>query len=91
MLCLLLGLTEVCPDEGATMTDPASAIRHQIDVLMQLQITTLGQHWSLTPLELSEYHERSAKFSALLEELDATRPAPLYRVPKCRGRLDPTL
>jgi hypothetical protein len=73
------------------MTDPASAIRHQIDVLMQLQITTLGQHWSLTPLELSEYHERSAKFSALLEELDATRPAPLYRVPKCRGRLDPTL
>jgi hypothetical protein len=73
------------------MTDPASAIRHQIDVLMQVQITTLGQHSCLTPLELTEYHERSAKLSALLEELDATRPAPLYRVHKSRYRLNPTL
>ena len=73
------------------MTDPASAIRREVDVLMEMQITTLGQRVPLTPLELSVYHARSAKLRKLLAELDATRPVPPYRIYKNRNPLDPAL
>jgi hypothetical protein len=62
------------------MTDPASAIRHEVDVLVQLQIKTLGTRSSLTSLELTEYHARSTTLRTLFAKLDAARPVPPYRV-----------
>ena len=60
------------------MTDPASAIRRQVDELIEAQISTLKQSSSLTSSELTEYHGRSAKISKLFAELDRSKTLPPY-------------
>jgi hypothetical protein len=52
------------------MTDPAPAIRHEVQELIQLQIDTLKLESSLTPSQLWEYHSRSQRINALYRELD---------------------
>ncbi len=52
------------------VTDPAPAIRHEVQELVQLQIDTLKQKSSLTSSQLWEYHSRSVKINALYGELD---------------------
>jgi hypothetical protein len=58
------------------MTDPASAIKRELEILIDQQIVTLRQSASLTPTELSEYHTRSAKVDILYRELDKRKPQP---------------
>jgi len=55
------------------MTDPGSAIKRQLDDLIQLQVSTLKRSGPLTSRELVEYHERSTEISKLFEELAITR------------------
>jgi hypothetical protein len=62
------------------MTDPASAIKRQVDDLIQLQISTLRQSSSMSPSDLTEYHTRSAKIRILFRELDRRKPLPPYPV-----------
>lgn len=51
-------------------TDSASGIQHELDQLIDLQITTLGQELSLTSSQLLDYHLRSERIRALYRELD---------------------
>jgi hypothetical protein len=51
------------------MTDPASAIKRQVDDLIQLQIMALNQSSSLSAPEPAEYHDRHSKISRLVREL----------------------
>ncbi len=51
-------------------TDPASGIQRELEQLIDLQITTLGQESSLTSAQLRDYHLRSDKIKALYKELD---------------------
>ena len=51
-------------------TDLASGIQRELDQLIDLQITTLGQESSLTSAQLLDYHLRSEKIKALYRELD---------------------
>ncbi len=59
------------------MTDPASAIKRELEILIDQQIVTLRQSTSLTPAELDEYHMRSAKLDILYRELDRRKPQPM--------------
>jgi uncharacterized protein with von Willebrand factor type A (vWA) domain len=52
------------------MTDPAFAIKNQVQQLVDVQIDTLRKSSSLTSLELDEYRSRSERISALCEQLD---------------------
>lgn len=52
------------------MTDPAFAIKQQVENLVALQIDALGRRSSLTPTELDEYHSRTEKIAGLYRELD---------------------
>jgi hypothetical protein len=58
------------------MTDSASAIKRELEILIDQQIVTLRQSTSLTPADLGEYHTRSAKLNILYKELDRRRPSP---------------
>lgn len=51
-------------------TDRASAIRREVDQLIDLQLATLKKEASLTPAELRDYHLRSEKIQTLYSELD---------------------
>lgn len=51
-------------------TDLASGIQHELDQLIDLQITTLGQESSLTSTQLLDYHLRTERIKALYRELD---------------------
>ena len=53
------------------MTDPASAIRREVNQLVGLQIETFKQESSLTQSQLREYHDRSDVITRLYGELDA--------------------
>ena len=52
------------------MTTPASAIKHEIRDLIDVQIATFGQPSPLTPSELSECRYRAERIKLLGQELD---------------------
>ena len=53
-----------------TSDNPASAIKHEVDQLVDLQIETLRQKSSLTSAQLADYQIRSEKIRSLYGELD---------------------
>ena len=57
------------------MTDPASAIKRELDNLITQQIATLRRKAALTNEDLEEYHTRSVKLDILFRELDRSKPA----------------
>ena len=57
------------------MTDPASAIKHEVHQLVDRQIETLRQPSGLTTSDLSDYRVRSKKLTVLYQELDQIRRA----------------
>ena len=61
------------------MTDPASAIKHEVHQLVDRQIETLRQPSGLTTFDLSDYRERSEKITTLYRELDQMRRANFER------------
>lgn len=52
------------------MTTPASAIKHEIRELIDVQIETFGQPSPLTPSELSQCRYRAERIKLLGQELD---------------------
>ena len=52
------------------MTTPASAIKDEVRVLIDVQIETCGQPALLTSSRLREFHRRSKKISTLCQELN---------------------
>jgi hypothetical protein len=58
------------------MTDPASDIKRELEILIDQQILTLKQPASLTPFELDAFRMRSAKVDILFRELDRRKPQP---------------
>jgi hypothetical protein len=52
------------------MTTPASAIRDEVRLLIEVQIETFGQPSQLTSSQLRECHSRSEKIGALCQELN---------------------
>jgi len=52
------------------MTTPASAIKDEVRVLIDVQIETFGQPAPLTPSQLREFHDRSETISSLCQELN---------------------
>jgi hypothetical protein len=52
------------------MTTPASAIKDEVRLLIEVQIETFGQPTPLTSSQLREFHYRSEKISTLCLELD---------------------
>jgi len=52
------------------MTIPANAIKDEVRVLIDVQIETFGQPAPLTSSQLSEFHYRCEKITALCEELN---------------------
>lgn len=52
------------------MTTPATAIKLELQTLMDFQIETFGQPASLTPLQLCEFHHRTEKIGALFQQLN---------------------
>lgn len=52
------------------LTDPASALKHEVHQLVDLQIQTLKQPSALTSSQLHDYKLRSEKIRLLYRELD---------------------
>jgi hypothetical protein len=52
------------------MTTPASAIKDEVRVLIDVQIETFGQPASLTPSQLREFHDRTETIRMLCQELN---------------------
>jgi len=52
------------------MTTPASAIRDEVRMLIELQIATFSKPSRLTSSELSEYHHRAELINQLGGELN---------------------
>jgi hypothetical protein len=52
------------------MTTPASAIKDEVRLLIDIQIETLRQPAPITSSQLHEYHYRSEKLRTLCQELD---------------------
>jgi hypothetical protein len=52
------------------MTTPASAIKDEVRLLINVQIETFRQPASITSSQLREYHYRSEKIRVLCQELD---------------------
>jgi hypothetical protein len=52
------------------MTTPASAIKDEVRVLIDVQIETFRQRTPLTSSQLDEYHGRAEKIRMLCQELD---------------------
>jgi hypothetical protein len=53
------------------MTDPAFAIKNEVQRLVEVQIDTLRKQSSLTSSELDQYHSRSGRIADLYQKLDA--------------------
>ena len=53
--------------------DPASAIKREVHLLIDLQIETLKQDSSLNSAQLLDYRARSARIRSLYGELDRLR------------------
>jgi len=60
------------------MTDPAFAIKGQVECLVEIQIDALGEQSFLTSSEIDEYYARSEKISALYRELDTMKRNPFH-------------
>ncbi|MGA7548731.1 MAG: hypothetical protein WBP65_18500 [Candidatus Sulfotelmatobacter sp.] len=52
------------------MTTPASAIKDEVRLLIDIQIETFRQPTPLTNSQLREYHYRSEKLKMLCQELN---------------------
>ena len=52
------------------MTTPASAIKDEVRLLIDVQIETFGQPAPLTSSQLREFHYRFEKISTLCQELN---------------------
>ena len=52
------------------MTTPASAIKDEVRVLIDVQIETFGQPAPLTSPQLREFHYRTEKLKMLCQELN---------------------
>lgn len=52
------------------ITTPASAIKDEVRVLIDVQIETFGQPAPLTPSQLYEFHYRTEKINTLCRELN---------------------
>jgi len=52
------------------MITPASAVKDEVRLLIDVQIETFGQPAPLTNSQLREYHYRSEKLKMLCQELD---------------------
>jgi len=52
------------------MTDPASAIKNEVDQLIELQIQTLRQGSCLGTTDLLDYSVRAERIRTLYQELD---------------------
>ena len=52
------------------MTDPAFAIKNEVQRLVEVQIDTLQKRSSLTLSDLDEYHLRSGRIAELYQKLD---------------------
>jgi hypothetical protein len=52
------------------MTTPATAIKDEVRVLIDVQIETFGQPAPLTPSQLREFHDRSDAIRMLCQELN---------------------
>jgi uncharacterized protein (UPF0276 family) len=52
------------------MTDPASAIKHEVFQLVELQIETFRQEGRLSDSVLVEYRARSERIAELYQEID---------------------
>jgi hypothetical protein len=52
------------------MTTPASAIKAEVRVLIEVQIETFGQPTPLTSSQLRRFHHRSEKLKMLCQEMD---------------------
>jgi hypothetical protein len=59
--------------EVRMMTDPAFAIKRQVEDLVETQIDALGKRSSLSSSDLDECHARSEKISVLYRELDTIK------------------
>jgi hypothetical protein len=88
--CYPLGENSILK-RGFAMTEPASAIKRQVDDLIRLQISTLMQSSSLTASDLAEYRARSAQINRLFRELDRSKPLPPVPVHKSKHRIHPGL
>lgn len=51
------------------MTDPAFAIKHEVEHLVSIQIETLGKPSLLTSSDLDQYQSRSKKIAALYRQI----------------------
>ena len=52
------------------MTTPATAIKDEVRVLIDVQIETFGQPAPLTSSQLREFHDRSETIRMLCQELN---------------------
>jgi hypothetical protein len=52
------------------MTAPASAIKDEVRLLIEVQIEIFGQDTALTSSQLREFRRRSAKINMLCQELN---------------------
>ena len=52
------------------MTTPATAIKDEVRVLIDVQIETFGQPTPLTSSQLREFHDRSETIRMLCQELN---------------------
>lgn len=58
------------------MTDPAPALRREVDALIHAQITILNQARPITASELADFRARSEKIRALFKAMDLSQPLP---------------
>ena len=68
------------------MTEPASAIKRELEELIQMQIGLLRRERALSIHEISEYQDRAARIKSLTAELDRHQPLPSYTISERRVR-----
>jgi hypothetical protein len=59
------------------MTDPASAIKRELEITIDQLISTLKQETPLTAEDFSVYYARLAKVDILSKVLDLRKPQPV--------------
>ena len=67
------------------MTDPATAIRHEVFQLIDQQIETLRREGHLTDRDLDEYRLRSGRISDLYQQLDGIVRNRMFPLPRFAG------
>ena len=71
------------------MTNPASAIRDEVCLLIDVQIETLRQPAALTSSQLHEFHHRSEKLRMLCQELNRIGTSRVIETAAGEGGLNP--